>query len=55
MPFYNAQEATPYIKEVLGKFYMRDETPIPYAIYRSFSNCAFVEDTGDVIFYKGSK
>ena len=55
MPFYNAQEATPYIKEVLGKFYLRDDTPIPYAVYRAFSNCLFVEDTGDVVFYKNQK
>jgi len=55
MPFYNAQIATPYIKEVLGKYYMRDDTPIVHAVYRSYSSCQFVEDDGDIVFYKNQK
>ena len=54
MPFYNAAEATEAFKPVLGDFYLKDETPIGRALWRSFSNCQFVEDDGDVVFYKSS-
>lgn len=52
MPFYNASEATEAFKEVLGDFYLKDETPIAKALWRAFSNCQFVEDDGKVVFYK---
>lgn len=52
MPFYHAQEATEHIREVLGKYYLKDETPIARALWRSIRNCQFVEDAGDVVFYK---
>lgn len=55
MPFYHAQEATPHIKRVLGDFYKRDDTPIPFALYRAFSCCQFVENEGDTVFYKNVK
>jgi omega-6 fatty acid desaturase (delta-12 desaturase) len=55
MPFYHAQEATESIREVLGAYYMKDETPIARALYRSFSTCLFVEDDGDTVFYKNVK
>lgn len=55
MPFYHAQEATEAIRKVLGPYYMKDETPIARALYRSFSTCLFVEDDGDVVFYKNVK
>ncbi|KAJ3417630.1 Delta(12)-fatty-acid desaturase [Chytridiales sp. JEL 0842] len=52
MPHYNAIKATPYAKKFLGKFYVKDETNIYVALYRSFVHCRFVEDEGDVLFYK---
>lgn len=55
MPFYHCLEATPYIKKVLGEYYRKDDTPIPYAVYRAFSCCQFVEDSGDTVFYKNKK
>jgi len=55
MPFYHAQEATEYIRKALGPYYMKDETPIARALYRSFSTCLFVEDDGDTVFYKNVK
>jgi len=55
MPFYNAQIATPYIKEVLGDFYLKDNTPVSQALYRSYSSCQFVENVGDIIWYKNVK
>ena len=55
MPFYHAQEATEHIKRVLGPYYMKDDTPIVHALYRSYSSCQFVEDEGDIVFYKNEK
>jgi len=55
MPFYHAQEATEAFKKVLGPYYLKDETPIARAVYRSYSTCQFVEDSGDIVFYKNVK
>ncbi|KAJ1437162.1 delta12-fatty acid desaturase [Ochromonadaceae sp. CCMP2298] len=55
MPFYHAQEATEAIKGVLGAYYMKDDTSIARALYRSFSCCQFIEDDGDIVFYKNKK
>ena len=55
MPFYHAQEATEHIRRVLGPYYMKDDTPIARALWRSYSSCQFVEDGEDVVFYKNVK
>ena len=55
MPFYHAEEATEKIKQVLGKYYLRDETPSLHALWRSYSYCQFVEDEGNLVFYKNVK
>ena len=55
MPFYHAQEATEAIRQVLGPYYLKDETPIAQATYRAFSDCQFIEDVGDIVFYKNVK
>lgn len=55
MPFYHAQEATKHIKRVLGPYYLADSTPIARALWRSYSTCQFVEDKGDIVFYKNIK
>lgn len=55
MPFYHAQEATKHIRRVLGPYYLKDDTPIARSVWRSYSCCQFVEDTGDIIFYKNQK
>jgi len=52
MPHYNAIKATPYLKEKLGEYYLYDRTPVFKALYRALKNCAFVEDTGDILFYR---
>ncbi|KAG0298395.1 linoleoyl-CoA desaturase activity oriteub [Dissophora globulifera] len=52
MPFYNAVEATKHLKAKLGKYYLQDDTPIAVALYRSWRTCKFVEDEGEVVFYK---
>ena len=50
-----AQKATASMKPVLKGYYLKDETPIARATFRAFSLCQFVEDAGDVVFYKNVK
>ncbi|KAJ3033091.1 Delta(12)-fatty-acid desaturase [Rhizophlyctis rosea] len=52
MPHYHAQEATEYIKKAVGKYYIRDERWIWSALWKSYKECRFVEDEGDVLWYK---
>lgn len=52
MPFYHAEEATEALKPILGAFYLKDDTPILKALWRSYCNCKYVEDGDKVVFYK---
>ncbi|KAF9057030.1 hypothetical protein BJ165DRAFT_3073 [Panaeolus papilionaceus] len=51
-PFYNALKITEAIKPVLKDDYNYDSTPSFFALYRTFSQCLFVEDEGDILFHK---
>ncbi|KAG6834999.1 hypothetical protein H0H93_005702 [Arthromyces matolae] len=51
-PFYNGPQITKAIKMVLKEDYNYDSTPTWYALYRSFTQCLFVEEDGDILFYK---
>ncbi|KAJ7229756.1 fatty acid desaturase-domain-containing protein [Mycena haematopus] len=55
IPFYNQPLVTEHLKTVLGEHYNYDPTPSFRALYRSFTECAFVEDEGEIIFYKNRK
>ncbi|KAL7006735.1 hypothetical protein EMMF5_003621 [Cystobasidiomycetes sp. EMM_F5] len=55
IPHYNADKATEALKEVLGENYHYDPTNIYVALYRSYSQCKFVEDEGSCVFYKNAK
>lgn len=55
MPFYHAQEATRAVRAFLGDYYLVDHTPIPAALWRSWKACRFVEDSGDVVYYKDAQ
>ncbi|KAF8062486.1 hypothetical protein FPV67DRAFT_1421932, partial [Lyophyllum atratum] len=48
----NLPQVTEAIKPVLGEYYNYDSTPALYALWRSFTQCTFVESEGDVIFFK---
>lgn len=52
LPHYNAVEATAHIKKALGKHYLYDDRPIAVALWKTWHACRFVEDEGDVVFYK---
>jgi len=43
---------TQAIKEVLKEDYNYDSTNTFRALYRTFSKCIFIEDDGDIVFYK---
>eukprot|EP00759_Apiculatamorpha_spiralis_P040288 PhF_6_TR38910/c0_g1_i1/m.58208/K10256/FAD2; omega-6 fatty acid desaturase / acyl-lipid omega-6 desaturase (Delta-12 desaturase) len=43
MPFYNAIEATPYAKKMLGKYYLSDDRSIALCMWESFRYCKFIE------------
>ncbi|KAI9226149.1 MAG: delta 12 fatty acid desaturase [Piptocephalis tieghemiana] len=52
MPHYHAQEATKAIRSVLGPHYRMDTSPPWKALWRAYNACHFVEDEGDIVFYK---
>ncbi|EJC99603.1 uncharacterized protein FOMMEDRAFT_92933 [Fomitiporia mediterranea MF3/22] len=52
MSWYNGEEATQYLKRILGTHYHRSEEPVFSALWRTYNQCQFVEDEGDIIFYK---
>eukprot|EP01099_Mayorella_cantabrigiensis_P001172 TRINITY_DN1491_c0_g1_i1.p1 TRINITY_DN1491_c0_g1~~TRINITY_DN1491_c0_g1_i1.p1 ORF type:complete len:376 (+),score=46.68 TRINITY_DN1491_c0_g1_i1:43-1128(+) len=52
MPHYHAIEATKHLKKILGKYYLSDDTPIVQALWKSSRECQFVEDRGDILWYK---
>lgn len=51
-PFYNQPQVTECIKKVLKDDYNFDSTNTFRALYRSFTQCLFIEDDGDIVFYK---
>jgi omega-6 fatty acid desaturase (delta-12 desaturase) len=55
VPFYNAVEATSIVRQALGPYYLSDHTSIPYAVFRAFHACRFVEDGVAVAHYKSAR
>ncbi|EMD37156.1 hypothetical protein CERSUDRAFT_124119 [Gelatoporia subvermispora B] len=55
VPFYNLPKVTDAIKPVLGEYYNYDSTPVLYALWRSFTQCTFIEPEGDVVFFKNQQ
>lgn len=52
IPFYNQPEVTEVLKKVLKEDYNYDSTNTFRALYRTFSSCCFIEDDGEIVFYK---
>jgi omega-6 fatty acid desaturase (delta-12 desaturase) len=53
MPHYNAREATLALRQKFGEdVILRDSTPIITALFRSWNDCVFVEDDGDVLWWR---
>ncbi|KAI0340342.1 hypothetical protein BDW22DRAFT_1430949 [Trametopsis cervina] len=53
IPFYNQPQVTPILRQMLKDDYNYDSTNTFRALYRSFTECCFIEDDGDIVFYKG--
>ncbi|KAL0958240.1 hypothetical protein HGRIS_000396 [Hohenbuehelia grisea] len=54
-PFYNGPKITERVKKVLGEDYNYDSTPTWYALWRSFTECLFVEEDESVVFYRNRR
>ncbi|KAF9060335.1 delta-12 fatty acid desaturase [Rhodocollybia butyracea] len=52
VPFYNQPIATECVKKVLKEDYNYDSTGAFRALFRNFTECQFIEEEGDIIFYK---
>ncbi|CCM04524.1 uncharacterized protein FIBRA_06705 [Fibroporia radiculosa] len=55
MPFYNGPEATKYLKEFIGEHYRLSNKPVFKALWDTYNECQFVEDEGDIVFYRNRK
>ncbi|KAA1474449.1 hypothetical protein DENSPDRAFT_824363 [Dentipellis sp. KUC8613] len=52
MPWYHGAEATQYLREFIGEHYMFSDKPVFKALWDNYNNCQFVEDDGDILFYR---
>lgn len=52
IPFYNVETATQHLKALIGKDYHSTTEPVFKSLWNNYRSCQFVEDEGDVVFYK---
>ncbi|KAJ7678875.1 delta 12 fatty acid epoxygenase [Mycena polygramma] len=52
IPFYHCPAATRHLEAFLGEHYVSSTTPAFQALWENYNKCKFVEDKGDVVFYK---
>ncbi|CAH7684807.1 fatty acid desaturase-domain-containing protein [Phakopsora pachyrhizi] len=55
IPHYHAWDATEALKAKLGDHYCSTDENFWYSLWKNFRQCRFVEDEGDVVFYKNAK
>ncbi|KZS96677.1 linoleoyl phosphatidylcholine delta-12 acetylenase [Sistotremastrum niveocremeum HHB9708] len=55
MPFYHGPEATQYLKEFIGEHYAYSDAPVFKTLWDTYNFCQFVEDEGDVLFYRNKQ
>ncbi|PPR00398.1 hypothetical protein CVT24_004476 [Panaeolus cyanescens] len=55
MPFYNGPEATQHLKAFIGDHYAYSEAPVFKALWDAYNWCQFVDNEGDVLFYRNKK
>lgn len=46
MPWYHGEEATKYLREAIGPYYMRTTKPTFQALWDNYNFCQFVDDEG---------
>ncbi|KAF9003034.1 fatty acid desaturase-domain-containing protein [Cyathus striatus] len=55
MPFYHGPEATQYLKTFIGDHYAYSDKPVFQALWESYNKCQFVDNDGDILFYRDKK
>ncbi|KAF8879058.1 delta-12 fatty acid desaturase [Infundibulicybe gibba] len=55
IPFYNQPQVTEILKGILKDDYNYDSTNTFRALYRTFTQCCFIEDDGGIVFYKNKE
>lgn len=55
MPWFYGEEATEYLKQFIGEHYAYDGRSPFVVLWEIYNECQFVEDEGDVVFYKNKK
>ncbi|KZT22919.1 hypothetical protein NEOLEDRAFT_1180500 [Neolentinus lepideus HHB14362 ss-1] len=55
MPWYHGEEATQYLKKFIGDHYAYSDKPVFKALWHNYNECQFVEDEGDILFYRNRK
>lgn len=52
MPFYHGEDATRHLKAFLGPHYNFSNQPTFKSLWDTYNRCQFVEDKGNVLFYR---
>ena len=55
IPHYNAWKATDALKSYLGPHYHYSDENIIKSLFKNYHYCKFVEDDGDIVFYKDGR
>jgi len=55
MPFYHGPEATQHLKAFIGDHYAYSKEYVFKALWDSYNKCQFVENDGEVLFYRDKK
>ncbi|KJA16239.1 hypothetical protein HYPSUDRAFT_47552 [Hypholoma sublateritium FD-334 SS-4] len=55
IPFYNGAEATYHLKSFIGDHYAFSDKPVFIALWESYNRCQFVDNHGDILFYRDKK
>jgi len=55
IPHYHAQKATEALKAKLGNHYLKSEEHWMVSLWKCYKECRFVDDEGDVVFYRNAK
>jgi len=55
IPWYHGEEATEALKKVLGDHYRFTNEHWAVSLYKIYKTCRFVDDEGDVVFFRNAK
>ncbi|TFK46679.1 hypothetical protein OE88DRAFT_1687479 [Heliocybe sulcata] len=55
LPWYNGEEATQYLRAKIGEHYAYSDKHVFKALWDTYNDCQFVEDEGEVLFYRNKQ